>query len=75
MIDYKDLRYVINLEHYRNADKQNFNSAKNGTLLEKEKQTGDSSNGLSNVEYEVLSSFELAPRFTIINVDFKLKKN
>jgi hypothetical protein len=75
MIDYKDLRYVINLEHYRNADKQHFNSAKNSTLLEKEKQTGDSSNGLTNLEYEVLSSFELAPRFTIINVDFKLKEN
>ena len=30
--------------------------------------------GLSNMEYEVLSSFELAPQFTMINVDFKLKQ-
>jgi hypothetical protein len=73
IIQYTDTRYVINHEHYRNVAVQHFNSAKNGTLLELEKKSNDNSNGISNIEYEVLSSFELAPRFTIINVDFKLK--
>jgi hypothetical protein len=43
-------------------------------LLELEKKTGNNMNGLSSIVYEVLSSIELAPRFTIINVDFKLKE-
>ena len=42
------------------------------SLLQKEKDTGDSSNGLSSIQYEMLSSCELAPRFTIMNVDFKI---
>ncbi len=73
MINYKDTRYVINLEHYRNVEKEHFHTAKNGNLLSLEKKTGDNSNGLTNIEYKVMSSFELAPRFTIINVDFNLK--
>ena len=39
----------------------------------KERESGDNSNGITNINYEVLASFELAPRFTIINVDFTLK--
>lgn len=71
-IQYTDRKYVINHEHYRNVEKQHFDCSKNGNLLKLEKESGDKSNGLSNIEYTVLSSFELAPRFTIINVDFKL---
>ena len=73
MIDYKDTRYVINIEHYRSVSKQHEHAAKNGNLLLHEKQTGNSSNGLSAIEYKVLSSVELAPRFTVLNVDFLLK--
>ena len=73
MIHHTDRRYVINLEHYRNADKQNTNGKKNGELLELEKKTLDSSDGISNIEYQVLSSLELEPDFIIINVDFILK--
>ena len=72
MIDFKDSRFVINLDHYRNVPKEHFFASQNGTLFEIEKQTKNTSNGLSNIEYEVLSSLELAPKFTIINVDFKL---
>jgi hypothetical protein len=71
-IHYTDRKYVINHEHYRNVEKQHFNCDKNGKLLQKEKDTGDSSNGLSSIQYEMLSSCELAPRFTIMNVDFKI---
>ena len=53
-------------------EKQHFNCDKNGKLLQKEKDTGDSSNGISSIQYEMLSSCELAPRFTIMNVDFKI---
>ena len=35
-------------------------------------KTNNPYNGLSNLDYQVLSSFELAPKFTIINVDFRL---
>ena len=73
MLDYTNKKYVICEEHYRNVSKQHYYAAKNGNLLDLEIKSGDSSNGLSNIEYEVLSSFELAPRFTIMNVDFKLK--
>jgi hypothetical protein len=74
MVDYINTKLVVNKEHYRNVDKEHFYTAKNGDLLALEKKMGDMSNGLSNIEYEVLSSFELAPRFTIINVDFKLRE-
>lgn len=73
MIDYKDSRYVINKAHYRYDKKEHFYTEVNAKQLIREKQTGDSSNGLSNIEYKVLSSFELVPRFTILNVDFTLK--
>jgi hypothetical protein len=73
IIHYLDKRFVINHEHYRNVSKEHFFADKNGTLLNLERTTGDNSNGLSSIEYEVLSSFELVPRFTMINVDFKLK--
>lgn len=72
-INYRDGKYVICEEHYRNVSKQHYFSDKNGKLLDLEKKTGDSSNGLSNIDYEVLSTFEIAPSFTVINVDFKLK--
>jgi hypothetical protein len=72
MINYTDKRYVINHEHYRYAPKQWESSAKNGKRLETEKVTNDFSNGLTSIDYKVLSSFELAPRFTVLNVDFTL---
>jgi len=73
MLHYSNKKYVICEEHYRNVSKEHYYTAKNGNLLALEIKSGDSSNGLSNIQYEVLSSFELAPRFTIMNVDFKLK--
>jgi hypothetical protein len=73
IINHLDKRFVINHEHYRNVSKEHFFADKNGTLLNLERTKGDNSNGLSSIEYEVLSSFELVPRFTMINVDFKLK--
>ncbi len=57
--------------HHRDYDKQNVSAQQNTLLFNKEKETGDISNGLSNLDYEIMSSFELAPRFTILNVDFK----
>lgn len=73
MIHYNNSNYVINHDHYRNPDKERFYTDRNSELFNNEKKTDDSSNGLSNLEYQVLSSFEMAPRFTIVNVDFKLK--
>jgi hypothetical protein len=74
MIDYTNKKYVINREHYRNVEKEHYYTAKNSEILELERRNGDNTNGLSIIEYDVLSSFELAPLFTIINVDFKLKE-
>lgn len=69
-------KYVINHEHYRNKDKQDYFSEINKIRLIEEKRTGDLSNGLSSLEYSVLCYFELAPKFTVFNVAFKvLDKN
>ncbi len=73
MILYTNDMRVICRQHYRNVQKEHFYTAKNANLLELEKKTGDSSNGLSNIEYSVISSFDMAPHFTILNVDFSLK--
>ena len=73
IINHTDSKYIINRDHYRNAKKENTFAAINGNLMMKERESGDNSNGITNINYEVLSSFELAPLFTIINVDFTLK--
>jgi hypothetical protein len=36
----------------------------------KEVETGNHTNGLSSLRYEVICSIELAPQFTMLNVDF-----
>lgn len=74
IIDLNDSKKCNNPIHYKNKGKEYEFANKNKILLEKENQSGDNSNGLSAIEYEVLSAFELAQRFTIINVDFKLKE-
>jgi hypothetical protein len=74
MIHYLDKRYVINHEHYRNVPKERETSLTNKTHMVMEKKTNDFSNGLSSIDYKVLSSFELAPRFTVLNVDFTIKE-
>ena len=68
MVNYQDISVVINREHPRNN--QYHEMIINGDKLLQEKQTGDSTNGLSSLHYEVICSIELAPRFTMINVDF-----
>jgi len=67
-------KYVINHDHYRNPIKQHYFMNLNRDRLNEEKKTGDLSNGLSSLTYEVLSKFEMAPRFTVFNVDFKSNK-
>jgi len=64
---------MLSIKNIIGMIKKHFYTEVNAKQLLHEKQTGDSSNGLSNIEYKVLSSFELAPRFTILNVDFTLK--
>jgi len=67
-VHYQDRTVVINREHPRNNQYQDM--IINADKLSQEKQTGDSTNGLSSLRYEVICSIELAPRFTMINVDF-----
>lgn len=72
IVDLKDKKRCHNPVHYRSPE--NYEKARiNTELHHKEMESGQIVNGLSNLEYTVLSTFELAPRFTIINVDFKLK--
>jgi hypothetical protein len=73
IVDLNDKKRCYNPVHYRNADKEYKTAQINTELHHKEMASGQIINGLSNLEYTVLSTFELAPRFTIINVDFKLK--
>ena len=72
IVDLNDSKKVFNPKHYKNIEKENMYANKNTELHHIEMKTNNINNGLSSIEYEVLSSFELAPRFTIINVDFRL---
>ncbi len=72
-VDLNDSKKIYNPKHYKNVQKEYECANKNTELHHIEMKTNNNYNGLSNIEYEVLSSFELAPKFTIINVDFKLK--
>lgn len=70
-VDLNDKNKIYNPIHYRNIKKETETCKKNTELHQKEVEIGIS-NGLFSIEYTVLSSFELVPRFTIINVDFKI---
>lgn len=70
-VDLNDSKKCFNPGHYINP--KNYESAKKNKVLHM-RQFKSITNGISSLEYEVFSSFELAPRFTIINVDFKLKE-
>lgn len=71
-VDKDDSTKCYNPGHSR--PDSNYKSADiNTTLYKKELTTKDISNGISDIEYEVISSFELFPNFTVIDVDFKLK--
>lgn len=72
IIDLNDKHRCYNPDHSYQQNRNNT-TIQNTTLFNEEMKTNNIYNGLSDIEYEVLSSFELAPRFTIINVDFKLK--
>lgn len=75
IVDLNDSKRCFFPKHNKNLEKEELCAKKNIELHHKEINTGNVVNGLSNLEYEVLSTFELAPRFTIINADFKLKEN
>jgi hypothetical protein len=63
----------ISPKHYKNISKEKITAQINTELHHNEMSSGYIVNGLLNLDYTVLSDFELVPRFTIINVDFKLK--
>jgi hypothetical protein len=71
--DLNDTKKLYHPVHNRDIPKETESSNKNTELHHIEMKTNNDYNGLSNINYEVLSTFELVPRFTIINVDFKLK--
>ncbi len=73
-VDLNDSKKIYNPKHYKNIKKEYEYANKNTELHHIEMKTNNANNGLSNIVYEVLSSFELAPKFTIINVDFRLKE-
>jgi hypothetical protein len=73
IVDFKDKKRCYNPVHYRDFAKQGKSTQINTELHHKEMNSGCIVNGLSNLEYNVLSTFELAPRFTIINVYFTVK--
>lgn len=74
IVDLNDDKKLFCPKHLKNINKENDFAKKNTILHHKEVEAQIITNGLSSLEYEVLSSFELAPRFTILNVDFKLKE-
>lgn len=70
-VDLNDSKRCYNPGHYR-SPKINESAKINTELYNRELNSNDMSNGLSSIEYEILSSFELAPHFTVLNVDFKV---
>ena len=58
-------------EHFR-LNKDHEQTDNNTELFCKEKDSGNYSNGLSSLQYEVLTQIDLEPNFTMINVDFKV---
>ena len=74
IVDLNDKKKCYNPIHNKNSSKE-YEYANINTKLHHNEMTSENVyDGLSNMEYEVLSSFELAPQFTMINVDFKLKQ-
>jgi beta-1,4-galactosyltransferase 1 len=73
IVDLNDSKKCYNPKHYKYKQKEAETSNINTKLYNQEIISGNTSDGLSSIEYEVLSVFEISPRFTIINVDFKLK--
>jgi hypothetical protein len=71
-VDLNDPKRCFNPGHYR-SPKNNDSAKINTELYKQELESTDMGNGLSAIEYTVLSSFELAPHFTILNVDFNIK--
>jgi len=67
-VSYQDISVVINRDHSRKNYYQDMKI--NSDKFLQEKQTGDSTNGLSSLHYEVICSIELAPRFIMLNVNF-----
>ena len=64
--------HCYNPIHNKNSSKE-YEYANINTKLHHNEMTSENVyDGISNIEYELLSSFELAPRFTIMNVDFRL---
>lgn len=61
-------------KHVRNLSKEGHTAKRNTELHLQEEQTHEMKNGISNLEYRVLSAFELAPHFTVLNVDFTEKE-
>jgi hypothetical protein len=74
IVNLNDSKRCFFPKHNKNLEKEELCAKKNIEFHHKEMNTENIVNGLSNLEYEVLSFFELAPRFTIINADFKLKE-
>jgi hypothetical protein len=72
IVDLNNSKKCYNPKHYKNISKEYEYAKINTDLHKQEMSSGIISNGLSSIKYEVISQFELAPRFTLINVDFKV---
>jgi hypothetical protein len=73
IVDLNNIELLYMPVHKKNINKEEETKKINTKLHNEELITGIASNGLSNIEYNILGLFQLAPKFTIINVDFKLK--
>lgn len=73
IVDLNDSKKCYSPKHKKNIKKEEECANRNTQLHHIEMNSNNVYNGLSNIEYEVLSSFEMSPRFTLISVDFTLK--
>jgi len=74
IVSLEDTKRCILPNHERNAPKETATAKENTRLHFQELEQKTQTNGLTSIHYKVLSTFELAPRFTVLNVDFTLNE-
>lgn len=72
IIDLNDTKRCYTPKHNRNIEKEELTCKNNTELHHQEMRLDMNTNGLSNLEYTIFGLFEISPKFTILNVDFKL---
>ena len=73
IVDLNDITKCEMPSHKRNLKKEEQSATQNKELHHQERRSGDIRNGIQTLEYQVISTLEIAPRFTVLNVNFQVQ--